>query len=320
MCFPKYICINDDKKSFTCLLPTEYHVFTISPLEHVLNIELKSITAGSCATCDGYHYIALTGLPADPTFNQKSVVVYEHLTDQRKELFKKSFDKYILELRITPKYLACSFYDHIEIWDYTSSTLYQQIPTAINVHAPISVSYDYSTLACTGNQSNDINIFSFSTRYSIQFPAADGPISSIVFSSDREEPLYFATVTSSGCIIKVYEAETSFNVINFKRGASKSIIYSLDFSPDNKYLAAVSQNATIHFFDMSSKSKKAPTIRAFNRIKIGKSSISYISWYACNQIAVLKMNGKLLKITIDPTNCNEVGRESVSLNLGVHNV
>ena len=315
MSLPKFIYINDDKNSFTYLFPTEYHVLTISPLNIIHSENVNSITIGSCATCDGYRFIALVGLPADPAFDQKSVIIYEHSNNQRKELFKKTFEKHILELRITPKYLACAFYDHIEIWDFISSSLFQQIPTAINVHAPISISLDFSTLACTGIQSNDVNIFSFSTRYSNQFPAADSHISNITFSSCRDQPLYFATVTSSGCVIKVYEAETSLNVINFKRGNSKSIIYSLDFSPDNKYLAAISQSSTIHFFNMSAMGKKAPTVKAFNRIKIGEPSVAYISWHACNQIAVVKMNGKLLKITIDETNCSEVGRELVTLNM-----
>ena len=86
---------------------------------------------------------------------------------------------------------------------FISSSLFQQIPTAIN-----------------GVQSNDANIFSFSTRCSNQFPAADSHISNNTFSSCK---LNFCT--SSCCVIY----ETCSNVNNFKSGSSKSIIYSLIF-------------------------------------------------------------------------------------------
>ncbi|OHT00513.1 hypothetical protein TRFO_32741 [Tritrichomonas foetus] len=304
------VFINDDKTTFTAVFPSQYNMFTITPFQIILteSMKPKNITIGSAATCCGTRFIAVTGLPADPHFDTRSVLVRDHTLDDR-DIFRHAFDQHILALRITPDSLICSFYDHVEIWNLSSSEKVHSIKHAINVHAPLDVSPNFSIMACTGSSPIDLNIFNLKTHESATFRAADNPVSLVSFSENGE---YYATTSSAGHAIKVWRTDNNACAAKFKRGTTASVIYSFDFSPSNKFIAILTQNSTLHFFDMRKIGGSAVlTGRVAHRINIGDQSIAHISWFAETQIAIVTMEGRLINIALDEGNYREVGREQI---------
>jgi WD40 repeat protein len=271
------------------------------------------MTLGSCATCQGYKYIALTGLPADPHFDTRSILVCEHdeLSDPA-ELFKRQFDQHILTVRVTPNNVICAFFDHAEVWDFRTGIDLASIKYAVNVHAPLDVSPEGGRyLVCTGqNSSIDVCIYDIQARTTVQSHAADNPVSLLTFSSKGR---YFASASSAGHTIKIWEAESHVCIIKFKRANTASVIYSVSFSPTNEFLAVLSRDGMLHFFSMTKavKSGSAPTIRAFHNFTIGDNAVAFVRWFSPTQIAIVNMEGKMLVISVDEKNCKEVGREQI---------
>ena len=301
----RYVCLNDDKETFTCIFPTRYDIFSCIPFKIHFSKDFSDISLGLGATCNGYRFIAVSGLPADPIFDTKSVCVFDHSLSNP-EIFRDSFSQHILSLKLTPNLLICAFYDHLEIWNMESHQKIHNISSAINVHAPCDISNDFRYLATSGLSNLDLNLCSFLDFNSKQIHAADNPISLVKFSKkDR----LLATTSSAGHVVKVWNPENGECYAKFRRGNTASVIHSIDFSPDNNYLAIFSQNGTLHFFDI--KKPNNSTVRSIHRISLENLTSCLIAWITNNKIALLSMDGKMILLTIDESNCHEIGRENI---------
>lgn len=305
----RFIFINDDNSSFTCVFPSQYCVFSCNPFELKYSKDNIGISLGSAATCCGYRYIALSGLPADPEFDTRHVCVMDHTLNEP-VIFKHQFSQHILSLRVTPQYLVCVFHQHIEIWELDTGEPFFQLTCAVNVYAPCDLSNDYQLLAVSGKEITSFCLCNLTDHQGIHIPAADEAVSLIKFSKKRQ---FMATTSSDGKMVRVFELESNQCIGKFKRGNTASVIFSIDFSPNNNFMAVISQNGTLHFFDLRNKTPmpSVPTIRSFEKISIGQQLVSYIAWFAPNQIALLSMEGHMFKITIDEHSCKELGREQI---------
>jgi WD40 repeat protein len=71
------------------------------------------------------------------------------------------------------------------------------------------------------------------------------PITCLAVSNDGA---LLATASERGTLIRVYDAATSEKVKEVRRGSQHAIIYSLSFSPDQRFVACGSDTGTIHIF------------------------------------------------------------------------
>jgi WD40 repeat protein len=314
----RHLFFNDDQKTFICLyaFPAQYHILSISPFDIVKTQSLRHRTFGGCATARGFEYVALTGLPADPHFDTRSVLVVQHCDPHSDavELFAHEFEQHILTLRVTPDNVVCGFFDHVEAWAFKGACQVLQLRCAVNVHAPLDVSplsADGRFIVCTGESNPlDVCIHSLLRHENFQARAADNTVSLLTFSA---RPQYFASASSAGHTIKIWHTESNQCVIKFKRANTTSVIYSVSFSPTNEFLVVLSRDGFLHFFAMEKAVARgaAPTIRAFHSFTIGDISLAFVSWFAPSQIAIINMDGKLIVISVDERNCREFGREEI---------
>ena len=303
----RHLCVNDDKFTFTVVFPSQYHMFQCSPFKLILTKSFNDISLGSCSTCSGTRFIAISGLPADPLFDTKCVRIIDH--NQDTTIFSHSFEQHILSMKITPTILACAFHDHIEIWQITDHQRLHLYRHGINVHAPCDISSDFSYIVHSGTTPTDIAISSLLDLSVRTFHAADNPVSLLKFS--KKDKL-LATTSSAGHAIKIWDVVSGKCVAKFKRGNTATVIHSMDFSPDNNFVAVFSQNGTLHFFDNRNRTTggSVPTIRSMHRIALNDMTAAVVSWFQQNKIAVLSMDGNMIVITVDEK-CHEIGREQV---------
>lgn len=302
------IYINDDNNTFTVFLPSEYYVYQCNPFKSVFHRENIDISIRFGVTCLGYRLLACTGLPADPEFDSRCVCIFDH--DQKEEeqiIFKETLKQHVLALRISSDLLIVGFHQHIEIWDIGLKKQIQVVQTALNIHSPCDMSSNMKMLAFSGQEPTSINVYFLEDSQLNNIKAADDTVSMVKFSHDSK---YVATTSSDGKVVRVFETD-NFNCIKkFKRGNTASVIHSIAFSPDNDFIAIISQNGTLHFFDLrNKKGSSVSTDRAFHKITIGSSVLSHILWYSPSQIAVMTMRGQMVNIAIEPNTCHEVGRE-----------
>ncbi|OHT04256.1 hypothetical protein TRFO_28308 [Tritrichomonas foetus] len=313
----RFIFINDDQETVTCILPTQYTIFSVNPFSLKYSKDNFGFSLGSAATCLGYRFLAFSGLPADPEFDTRQVCIFDHDKKDLKEkenpiIFRQKYEMHILSMRITPELLIVAFHQHIEIWDIKSNQPLQQLPTALNVHAPCDITSDYKLLAVAGGDIYSVSLCLLDDRKARSLRAADDTVSLVKFS---HKPGLLAATSADGKIVRVFETSSpNFGCIGkFKRGNTASVIHSIDFSPNNNFLVIVSQNGTLHFFDLRNKPPSAspPTVRSSHKISLGQQAISYILWQTPSQIIVLTMDGQMMCISIDENNCHEVGREHI---------
>ena len=321
----KSIFFNDDKVSFTCIFPTFYNIFSITPFQTLIseNVKSKNITISKAATCSGAHFIAFVGMPADPHFDAKNVMIYDNF--EKKELFKHTFDQCVSSIKITPKYLISDFYDHIEIWNYLDGNKIFSAKHAINIHSPIDVSSDYNSIAFLGANNQELLIFNemqaltmlsfqdiiyFIQQEKNTVKLSDTPLSLISFSKEND---YYLTTNTTGQTISVWRCSDNQCIAKCKRGNSSAVTYGFDLSPNNDFLAVITQNSILYFFDLRniSEKKSAPTLKVMHKIPFDDQSISYIAWFLQEQIAIITYSGMLILLTIDEGNCHEVGREQI---------
>ena len=304
----RHLCINDDRSSFTVVFPSQYHMFKCSPFSLILTKSFSDISLGSCTTCNGTRFIAISGLPADPTFDTKCVRIYDHNQNDFL-IFSHSFEHHILSMKITPTLLICAFHDHLEIWQIAQHQQVHNYKHGINVHAPCDVSNDYKYIVHSGTTPTDIAIGSLLDLSVRIFHAADNPVSLLKFSKTDK---LLATTSSAGHAIKIWDPDTGECVAKFKRGNTATVIHSMDFSPDNNFVAVFSQNGTLHFFDNRNRKSggNVSTVRSMHKIAMADMNSAIVSWFQQNKIAVLSMDGNMIVITIDE-NCHEIGREQV---------
>lgn len=305
--------MNDNKSTFICsVFPAKIYVFKIDPFEIIKNIskepniskELKGVSINSLSSCQGHKFIAFSGLPADPHFDTRSIMVLD-TEIENPNIFKHAFQAHILSHRVTPDAVFIAFYDHIEIWNYMGM-MKCSIDTAVNVHAPLDISANFQYAAFAGTHNLDLCHYSILSAQQYQFHAADNPVSIVRFSGD---PSFFATTSSAGHTIKIWNASTAECMAKLKRGNTATVIYSFDFSPNNKFVVVLTKDAILHFFALK-VSSKSPTYRAFHKINLGEVAISQMTWFDNNKIAIVMMDGKLLMLTLDD-NCQEVGRQNI---------
>ncbi|KAH0790037.1 svp1-like protein 2 [Histomonas meleagridis] len=254
-------------------------------------------------TCCGYRYLAFSGLPADPEFDTRHVCIMDN-TLSEPIIFQHKCEEHILSMRVTPDYLLLAFHQHVELWDISGKQLIKSFSTGLNIHAPCDITNDFTVMAFAGEDPMNIRAFFVSEQKMTEFKAADDTVSLMKFSPTGT---YLATTSTDGKIVQVFDTKNHICIGKFKRGHMSSVIHSIDFSPNGDFMAIISQNGTLHFFDL--RIRKSSTISAFHRITIGALVLSQISWYSPSQIAVMTMKGEMINIAIDPETCHEVGRE-----------
>lgn len=301
------IFINDDGQSFTVFLPNDYYVFECSPFQQVFHRENIGISIRFGVTCGGHRLVACTGLPADPEFDSRSVCVFDHSLGGDCVALRAKTQQHVLAMRLSADLLVLGFHQHIEIWDVGLGAQIQVVQTALNVHSPCDMSNNGAMLAFAGREHACVQVYMLESSKLSSVRAADDTVSLVQFSGDSK---LVAATSADGKVVRVLETEGFACVRRLKRGHTASVIHSIAFSPNNDFLAIVSQNGTLHFFDLRTKKGGGVTTdRAFHRITIGAAVMSHILWYAPSQIAVMTMRGQMVNIAIDPETCHEVGRE-----------
>jgi hypothetical protein len=265
---------------------------------------------GTAATCSGHRYIAFSGLPADPDFNTKQVRVLDHTKEE--PLFRGQYGQHILAMRITPTLIVLAFYQHIEIWNTETGVSLNHIPTSATVYTPLDISGRFNFIAMPGPDVMSVRVAAVHSLPGQVLKAADDILVLIRVSRNGQ---FLACANADGKIVRVFEIEGGGCIGKFKRGNTTSVIHSIDFSPDCSFLAVVSQNGTIHFFDLRNRkpANSPSTFRSIHKISINQAKVIQVMWGAAGISVMMPLDGLLLNISVDPGGCAEVGRSQISV-------
>ncbi|KAK4542463.1 hypothetical protein LTR36_006715 [Oleoguttula mirabilis] len=118
-------------------------------------------------------------------------------------------------------------------------------PTSPNTYALGSLKGDLLVLpAQTPGQVQLIPLHAGSKRV---LRAHNSPLRCLALSDDGT---LLATASEQGTLLRIFNTRTTDELAEFRRGVDHAIIYSLAFSPGNRWLACTSDKGTLHIFDL----------------------------------------------------------------------
>ena len=244
------VCFNDDRQTFTIVLPSQYRIFRCDPFGMIFSRDCDDLSLGTAATYSGYRFIGLTGSPSPSTFNSKCIRVFDHQTGQ--VVFDHAFSDHVLTLALGNETVVCAMHRLIEVWNSRTNQLVHTFETGVNVHVPLSLSKDSKNLITAGSNAKQVTVYK-GIGYGLKshsFVADEGAVSVTRFSDNCQ---YFATAGFTGNSIRVWDLLTMNCVAILERSGKGDIIQSMDFSPTCEYFASCSKNGTVRVYDIRRK-------------------------------------------------------------------
>jgi WD40 repeat protein len=289
------MCFNDDRKTFTIVLPSQYRTYRCEPFDVVGSRDCDDVSLGAVATYSGYRFVALTGAPSSQTFGSKSVRVFDDQTGQI--AFEQSFADHILTMRLGPDLIVVAMHCKIEVWNMRTRQPLHALTTGLNVHVPLALSPDSGSLVVAGGSMKQVSLHRGigGSLASQAFHADDSCVSLVQFSADST---LFATCGYNGSIVSVWDARTVNRVAILDRGQQGDFVMAIDFSPGNEFFASCSKDATVRVWDIrrrvANAMKATPPLCTVN---IGAKLLYMprVTWMTASVLGIITIEGDFFK-------------------------
>lgn len=293
------LCFNDDRQTFTIVLPSQYRIFRCDPFGMIFSRECEDLSLGTVvATYDGYRYIALTGAPSLQNFNSKSVRVFDHQTGQKP--FEHTFPDHILSLGIGKNIIVVCMYMKTEVWNMSTKQMLYSIGSGKNVHAPLAISPNSSSIIIGGSNERSITIYRGieSQLQPVNAGVDETAVSLVKFSDDCH---LFATSGFTGDYIRVWDFKSLALVATLERGAKEDVVMAIDFSPSGDFLASISKDGLLRIFDIRKRNQnpKKPTKCVCSENLGQPQNMPRFTWLNSMLLGLASLEGDYYKISFD---------------------
>ena len=292
------LCFNDDKQTFTVILPSQYRIFRCEPFGMIFSRECDDISLGCVvSTYNGYRFLALTGSPSPPMFNSKCLRIYDHQTGQI--VFEHQFDDHILSIRLGNGIIVVNVHRKIEVWNTTQNKLIGKFDIGINVHCPLSISPDSSAIVAGGSDDKRVTFCTFTKSDSLSKQQLkledDSAISVVVFSPNSS---LFAVSSFGANNILILDAKTHKFVAKLEKPLGNDITQAIDFSPDSFNVVCCSKEGMVRVFDLRKQFKGSDKpLSPVCSLQIGSVTMPRLSWMNNETIGITSLEGDFYKLT-----------------------
>ncbi|OHT05312.1 hypothetical protein TRFO_26931 [Tritrichomonas foetus] len=292
------LCFNDDRQTFTIVLPSQYRIFRCDPFGMIFSRECEDLSLGAVATYSGYRFIALAGAPSPKVFNSKSVRVFDHQTGQL--TFEHDFSDHILSMGIGKDIIVVCMYTKTEVWNTRTGQMMYNLGCGKNVHVPMAISPNSTNLILSGPTDKQVALHRGigGQIQSSNFVVDEAAVSLVKFSDDGT---LFATAGFSGNCIRIWELKTLSTCAILDRGSKEDIIMAIDFSPSSDFVASVSKSGVIRVYDIRRRAPNAT--RATQPVcteNLGQPVyMPRFSWINSMLIGLASLEGDYYKITFN---------------------
>jgi WD40 repeat protein len=292
------ICLNDDRQTFTVVLPSQYRIFRYEPLGLIFSKDCEEAPFGSVATFDGYRFIALTGSPSSSGFNSKTVRVFDHQTGR--EIFNQKFSDHVLTMKLGRDLVIVACSERIEVWktmprpEKLHSFMYQ-----LNVHAPLDFAKDSANFIIPGANPQQIVINRGIGNSLRQSPVIvdEVPISLVKLSDDTS---LFASTGFGGKVTRIWDFRTASCAAILDKGQSTDV-QTVSFSPGNEYVATCGKDGLLKVFDIRRRVANAmKTTTSVCQLSLCQEvHTPRLMWMSSSIIVVVTLEGDMYKVEFD---------------------
>ena len=294
------LCFNDDRQTFTIVLPSQYRIFRCDPFGMIFSRDCEDLSLGAVATFDGYRFVALSGAPSPEKFNSRSVRVFDHQTGQI--AFDHQCKDHVLSMGIGKNIVVVCMYTKTEVYSMRDGQMIYNLGSCKNVHIPFALSPDSDNLILAGDKDNKISLHRGlnSKLHTSSYIVDENPVSLAKFSDDGE---LFATASFSGDCIRIWELRSISTCAILDRGNKEDIIMALDFSPSNDFFAAVSKgskDAVIRIYDIRRRQQNTTKLtKPVCTYELDQIIMPRIVWLNSMSLGLSSLKGDFYKFTFN---------------------
>jgi len=143
--------------------------------------------------------------------------------------------------------------EHIYVYNFDKLGLISRFETYGNVRGvmALSPSPTDAVLVCPGSNRGSLRIENISTPRSLHFPVNDSGVACCGINNDGT---LCAVASERGTLIRVFDTSRPRGITHeLRRGTTPAEIFSINFSPDSKFLCCSSDRGTIHVWCLDAK-------------------------------------------------------------------
>jgi len=250
------IQFNQCHTSFLMGTDTGFTMYSSNPLQEVYR---RNLGGGIRIAVQLYetNFVGLVGGGENPAYPVNKFMLWN---DHTKEIVAETREKdTIVGLKINHDVVAVLTRRRIMIYDLENMKLIHSTKTANNPNGICALSSSKGNVfLCPGMETGTVNIIDYHTKTERTVKCHDGNLRTITlnttFDDERAESsgdTVFATTSDKGTLIRVFDIATQSKIKELRRGYDDCEIYSVEFSPDSKCLAATSSKGNVHIFSLS---------------------------------------------------------------------
>jgi WD40 repeat protein len=268
-------------------------VFSSDPLQRKFQKEFDDLRITQISTAADSTFVAFVCVPQ--TSDTQQVVLWNNFYGDVH--CRIDFTEPVVNVVLHPRILLVVLMSSVRAYEIQRQVLAFEFPTFRNPLGvgDLSASAENPLAAFLGDRLGFVTVKPLlSASDLVVFCAAKHPISLVRFSPDGS---LVASASEKGTLIRVFGSRNGELFSVFRRGALKSVVRALCFSPSNAKLVAVSANGTVHLFAADRRcANEADAPRAVSKATIGKAAAINAAWLNDEMLIILGSDGNFYQI------------------------
>eukprot|EP00002_Diphylleia_rotans_P040320 TRINITY_DN9529_c0_g1_i1.p1 TRINITY_DN9529_c0_g1~~TRINITY_DN9529_c0_g1_i1.p1 ORF type:complete len:351 (+),score=66.11 TRINITY_DN9529_c0_g1_i1:61-1113(+) len=266
-----FVGFNQEASRFCCGTDDGMVVYSCDPLKERFRERFGSAGIGYIEMLFRTSIFAIVGGGKNPWAALNKVMVWDD--QQKKVVAELEFRSQVKSVRLRRDRIIVVLENKVFIYNFTDLKLLQQIVTVENPKGLCCVSTDASAyvLACPGLQKGYVHIELYDTKKVVVISAHDNNLTAMALN---QEGTKLATASEVGTLLRIFNTQTGELIQELRRGMEKTVICSLSFSFDTKFICVSSVKGTVHVFAVV-KEDAEPVTRA-QSVQNSKSSLSFM--------------------------------------------
>ncbi|GME90973.1 unnamed protein product [Ambrosiozyma monospora] len=272
-------------QDFTCIsvgYQSGYRIYNCDPFGQCFQRRDGSIGIVEMLFCSSL--LAIVGIGEQPALSPRRLKVIN--SKRQTTICELTFPGTILSVKMNRERLVVLLEETIYIYDINNMRLLHTIEIPPNPNGLLALSPNAennylaypspqkvmnansqdqmggNTAGSNNIRNGDVIIFNAQTLQPLSvIEAHKTQLAAICLSKDGT---LLATASDKGTIVRVFSVETGVKLYQFRRGTYPTKIYSLAFSPDNRFIIASSATETVHIFRLGEE-EAANTKKATNK-------------------------------------------------------
>ncbi|URE25785.1 zinc finger C3HC4 type family protein [Musa troglodytarum] len=196
------------------------------------------------------NFLALVGEDTNTQFPPNKVMIWDD--HQRRCTYELTFRSHVRGVKLRRDLIVVVLENKIYVYNFADLKLVHQIETLSNPKGLCCLSYHSNTLVltCPGIRQGEVRIEHPFLKMKKFISAHDSQIACMTLTLNG---LLLATASTKGTLIRIFNTNDGTRLQEVRRGLDRADIYSISFSPNERWLAVSSDKGTVHVFSLRVK-------------------------------------------------------------------